>query len=185
MYVPDSMPSGSTVTVISQRTRRVVRTLHTGLLSQHVVPSYDLRHLYTNSSESNELVEIDPHTARVTRHLPVPRPYNLYFTPDGRQAVVMVEEHDVIRFADPATFRKRHDVHVPGCRGPNHADFSANGRLMVISCEFSGALVEVSTLSHRVLGCCRWGRGACHRTSACPRTAGRSTSPTWAPTRCG
>ncbi|GAA2155668.1 hypothetical protein GCM10009844_43060 [Nocardioides koreensis] len=152
VYVPDSMPGGSSVTVISQRTRRVVRTLPVGLLSQHVVPSYDLRHLYTNSSVSNELVEIDPRTGRVAAHLPVPRPYNLYFTPDGRQAVVMVEEHDVIRFSDPETFHRRDDLRVPACRGPNHADFSANGRFMVISCEFSGALVKVSTLGHRVLG---------------------------------
>ena len=152
VYVPDSSPSGTSVTVISQRTRRVVRTLTTGRLSQHVTPSYDLRHLYANSSDSNEIVEIDPSTARVTRHLSVPRPYNLYFTPDGHSAVVMVEQHDIIRFADPRTFRKRRDVHVPACRGPNHADFSANGRFMVVSCEFSGVLVKVSTVSHRVLG---------------------------------
>jgi len=160
VYVPDSMPSGSSVTVISQRTRRVVRTLPAGLLSQHVVPSYDLRHLYTNSSVSDELVTIDPRSGRATRRLPVPRPYNLYFTPDGRQAVVMVEEHDVIRFSDPTTFRGRDDVRVPQCRGPNHADFSANGRFLVVSCEFSGALVKVSTLSHRVLGVLPLGPGS-------------------------
>jgi DNA-binding beta-propeller fold protein YncE len=160
VYVPDSTPSGRSVTVISQRSRRVVRTLPAGRLSQHVVPSYDLRHLYTNSSESNELVDIDPRTARVVRRVPVPRPYNLYFTPDGRQAVVMVEEHDVIRFVDPRTFRQRRVVRVPRCRGPNHADFSANGRFMVVSCEFSGALVKVATLSHRVLGVLRLGPGS-------------------------
>jgi DNA-binding beta-propeller fold protein YncE len=121
-------------------------------MSQHVTPSYDLRHLYTNSSASNEFVEIDPRSGRVQRQLPVTRPYNLYFTPDGRQAVVMVEEHDIIRFSDPTSFHKRHDVHVPACRGPNHADFSANGRYLVVSCEFSGVLVKVGTLRHRVLG---------------------------------
>jgi DNA-binding beta-propeller fold protein YncE len=152
VYVPDSSPYGSTVTVISQKTLRVLRTLPVGRLTQHVTPSYDLRSLYANSSESNELVEIDPRTGRVTRHLAVPRPYNLYFTPDGGQAVVIVEEHDVVRFSDPTTFQKLHDVHVPACRGPNHADFSANGQFMVISCEFSGALIKVATLSHRVLG---------------------------------
>ena len=152
VYVPDSSPAGSTVTVISQRTHRVVRTLRSGPLSQHVTPSYDLRHLYTDVSESDQFVEIDPRTGRAAGHIPVPRPYNAYFTPDGKQAVVMVEQHDVIRFADPKTFHRIHDVHVPGCRGPNHADFSANGRFMVISCEFSGALVKVSTLRHRVLG---------------------------------
>jgi len=160
VYVPDSMPYGNSVTVISQRTHRVVRTLPAGLLSQHVVPSYDLRRLYINSSESNELVAIDPSTARVTRHVLVPRPYNLYFTPDGRQAVVMVEEDDIIRFSDPTTFKPRDDVQVPRCRGPNHADFSANGRFMVVSCEFSGVLVKVATLSHRVLGVLPLGPGS-------------------------
>ena len=152
VYVPDSSPSGDTVTVISQRTRKVVRTLHVGFLSQHVTPSYDLRHLYTNSSVSDEFVEIDPRTGRVTRHISVPRPYNLYFTPDGKQAVVMVEQHNVIRFSDPHTFARRDDVRARGCRGPNHADFSANGRFLVVTCEFSHALLKVSTLSHKVLG---------------------------------
>ncbi|MDX6326584.1 MAG: hypothetical protein QOK15_2938, partial [Nocardioidaceae bacterium] len=151
VYVPDSSPYGSTVTVISQRTRRVVRTIDVGHLSQHVVPSYGLHRLYTNSSSSNELVRIDPRTGEKVRRLPVPRPYNLYFTPDGKQAVVMVEENDVIRFSDPVTFRARDDLHVDSCRGPNHADFSANGRFMVITCEFSGVLLEVGTTDHKVL----------------------------------
>src|SRR6478735_3086620 len=60
LYVPNS--TGSSVTVISQRTRRIVRVVRTGALSQHVTPSYDLRHLYTNSSAANALVLIDPHT---------------------------------------------------------------------------------------------------------------------------
>ncbi len=156
VYVPDSSPYGSTVTVISQKTQKVVRTLNVGHLSQHVTPSYDLRHLYANSSESNKLVGINPRTGRATRRVSVPRPYNLYFTPDGKQAVVMVEQHNIIRFSDPETFKKREDVRVPRCLGPNHADFSANGRFMVITCEFSGALVKVSTTSHRVLGVLRF-----------------------------
>ena len=156
VYVPDSSPSGTTVTVISQRTRRVVRTIQVGLLTQHVTPSYDLRHLFANSSVSNQLVEISPRTGRVTRHILVPRPYNLYFTPDGRQAVVMMEQYDTIRFADPQRFRRRKDVRVRGCSGPNHAEFSANGRFLVVTCEFSGALVKVATRSHRVLGVLRF-----------------------------
>jgi DNA-binding beta-propeller fold protein YncE len=82
----------------------------------------------------------------------MPRPYNLYFTPDGRTAVVMVEQDDTIRFADAETFRKVKDLRSPGCRGPNHADFSGNGWFFVVSCEFSGELLKVSTLGRRVVG---------------------------------
>lgn len=152
VYVPDSSPTGSTVTVISQRTHRVVRTLRVGPLTQHVVPSYDLRRLYATSSLSNQLFVIDPRRVRVVRSVPVPRPYNLYYTPDGTRSVVMEEQHDEIRFSDPRTFRARRIVSTPGCRGPNHADFSANGRVMVVTCEFSGLLLKLSTVGERVLG---------------------------------
>ncbi|HLN78028.1 MAG TPA: beta-propeller fold lactonase family protein [Nocardioidaceae bacterium] len=155
VYVPDS--KGSTVTVISQRTHKVVRVIRTGYLTQHVTPSYDLRHLYANSSAANEFVEIKPGTGKKMRTIAVPRPYNLYFTPDGKQAVVMVEQHDVIRFSDPRTFKKRDDVSRAGCKGPNHADFSGNGRFMVVTCEFSGTLLKVATQSHRVTGVLHFG----------------------------
>ncbi|MFL6159119.1 MAG: YncE family protein, partial [Marmoricola sp.] len=150
LYVPDS--TGSTVTVISQRTRRIVRVLHAGQLSQHVVPAYDLKRMYVTSSISNEVVAISPRKGRLLGSRRVPRPYNLYFTPDGRAAIVMVEQHDVIRFSDPRTFAPIADVRSPGCWGPNHADFSANGRFFVVTCEFSGELLKISTLGHRVIG---------------------------------
>jgi len=146
IYVPDSQSPGHT-TVISQRTRRIVRVLHTGALDQHVTPSWDLRTLYVEASASNHLAAIDPGTGRMTGTVATDRPYNLYFTPDGRHAIVMDEEH-----SDPHTFRHRHAISDRSCRGPNHADFSANGRYFVVSCEFSGELVKVSTLRQRVVG---------------------------------
>jgi YVTN family beta-propeller protein len=150
LYVPDS--NGYRVTVISQRTHRIVRVIPAGYLSQHVVPSYDLSTLYTNSSAANQLMRISPRTGRRTGAVPMPRPYNLYFTPDGKTAVVMIEQDDTIRFADPHTWRTIKDLHYPGCLGPNHADFSGNGRFFVVTCEFSGELLKVSTLGRRVVG---------------------------------
>jgi YVTN family beta-propeller protein len=171
LYVPDSR--GSRVTVISQATHRIVRTIPAGYLSQHVVPSYDLRTLITNSSYADELVEIDPRTGRRTRTVPMPRPYNLYYTPDGRTAVVMVEQYNTIRFANAHTWRPIKDLTYPGCLGPNHADFSGNGRFFVVTCEFSGELIKVGTLSHRVEGALRLDP---HPTAphADPMTMGRS-----------
>lgn len=151
LYVPDSF-GAPTTTVISQRTHKIVRVLHTGELSQHVTPSWDLRSLYVEASAANQLVEINPRTARIERRIPQRRPYNLYFSPNGRRAVVMAEQDDDIVFTDPHTFRQRAVVHDPSCNGPNHADFSANGRFFVVTCEFSGSLLKVSVLSHRVLG---------------------------------
>ncbi|WP_026377812.1 YncE family protein [Aestuariimicrobium kwangyangense] len=149
LYVPDA--KGSTVTVISQTTRKVVEVLKVGYLSQHVVPSYDLSRLLVNSSQANRLTSIDPVTTHTVKDLPVPRPYNLYFTPDGRSAVVMVEEHNTIEFADPQTFKPTTRIQEPTCKGPNHADFSANGRFFVVTCEFSGELLKISTTEHRIV----------------------------------
>lgn len=150
VYVPDAF--GHQVTVIDQRTRKVVGTYDTGFMTQHVVPSYDLKALYANASVAHQLVPFDPATGTAERPIPMTRPYNLYFTPDGKQAIVMVEQEDKIRFTDPHTFQTITDVQVPGCTGPNHADFSANGRFVVVSCEFSGVLVKIDVLSHKVDG---------------------------------
>src|SRR2546426_7726624 len=85
VYVPNS--KDGTVSVIDPRTYRVVRTLATGALPQHVVPSYDLATLWVANNLGNSLTPIDPVTGREGRTVPVSDPYNLYFTPDGRFAV--------------------------------------------------------------------------------------------------
>ncbi|WP_346385440.1 YncE family protein [Nocardioides sp.] len=159
LYVPNSYGAPIT-TVIDQRTRKVVRVLHTGVLSQHVTPSYDLSRLYVEASGSNQIDVLDPRSGQLLRRYPVDRPYNLYFTPDGRHAVVMDEEHQRIVFADPHRFRAQRAVSDRTCDGPNHADFSANGRYFLVTCEFSGSLLKISTLGQRIVGHLNLGPGS-------------------------
>lgn len=64
LYVPNSF-GAPTTTVISQRTHKIVRVLHTGELSQHVTPSWNLHSLYVEASAANQLVQINPRTARI------------------------------------------------------------------------------------------------------------------------
>ena len=64
LYVPNAYGAPIT-TVIDQRTRKIVRVLQTGDLSQHVTPSWDLRTLYVEASASNQLVPLDPATGRI------------------------------------------------------------------------------------------------------------------------
>lgn len=127
---------------MDQRTLETRAVIRTGLLSQHVTPSYDLRTLYTDASAANRLVALHPETAAVERRVPAERPYNLYYTPDGRQAIVMAEHDNRIVFTDARTFASTATVADPSCAGPNHADFSANGRFLVVTCEFSGTLLR-------------------------------------------
>ena len=46
---------------------------------------------------------------------------------------------------------KRNSLSVP-CAGVDHMDFSADGRYLIASCEFSGQLVKVDVRRERVMG---------------------------------
>jgi YVTN family beta-propeller protein len=148
VYVPNS--ESDSVSVISQRTGRVIRTFRVGRLPQHVTPSWDLRRLWVSENVGNRLTPIDPETGRPGRPIPVDDPYNLYFTPDGREAIVVAERLRRLDFRDARTMRLRRSLAVPGCAGVDHLDFSADGRLALASCEFAGRMIVVDLARHRV-----------------------------------
>ena len=149
MYVPNY--GSGTVSVIDPRTYRVLRTVRVGKGPQHVVPSWDLRTLWINNNTGNSLTPINPATGRFGKPVRVDDPYNLYFTPDGRYAVVMAETRRQIVFRDPHTMAVRHVLPV-GCAGVNHADFSPDGRYFIVTCEFSGDLLKIDTARQAVIG---------------------------------
>ncbi|WP_084557543.1 YncE family protein [Hamadaea tsunoensis] len=149
VYVPDQ--GGDSVTVIDPATYKVLATVRVPHSPEHVVPSWDLRTLYVNSDQGNALTPIDPATGRFGKPIPVGDPYNLYFTPDGRYAMVMSEAAHQIVFRDAHTLRVVRTLPV-SCDGVNHADFSPDGRYFIASCEFSGDLLKVDTAAMRLLG---------------------------------
>jgi DNA-binding beta-propeller fold protein YncE len=142
VYVPNSL--SSTVDVIDQQTLKIVGHFQVNTRPQHVVPSYDLRTLYVASDLGNSLQAVDPSTGQPTGGpIPVADPYNLYFTPDGRYAVTVAELLKRLDFRDPHTMALRFSLPLPGCPGVDHADFSADGRYMYLSCEYLGAMIEL------------------------------------------
>ena len=154
VYVPN-LRSGD-VYVIEPATLKVVHRFRVGIGPQHIVPSWDLRTLWvTNNAEGRtdgSLTPIDPRTGRPGRAVPVDDPYNLYFTPDGRSAIVVAEARKRLDFRDPKTMALQYSIDVPGCPGINHADFSIDGRFAIFTCEFAGALAKVDLASRQVLG---------------------------------
>ena len=149
VYVPNSV--SGTVDVIDPKTFRIVSHFRVGNYAQHITPSWDLRWLYVNNTLSNSLTVINPRTARPVRTLRLSNPYNLYFTPDGTKAIVVAESLVRLDFRDSHSFRLIKSVPIPGT-GPNHLDFSADGRFLLISCEFSGYVVRVDVRRMRVTG---------------------------------
>jgi YVTN family beta-propeller protein len=149
IYVPNSV--SNTVTVIDPATFHVIGTYPVGREPQHVVPSWDLKTLWVNDDLGNNLIPINPANGRFGKAVAVHDPYNLYFTPNGAYAVVMASNDRQIVFRDPHTMAIRKRLGVP-CLGVNHADFSADGRYFIVSCEFSGQLLKVDTEKMTVVG---------------------------------
>jgi len=149
IYVPNS--GRDTVDVIDPQTFTIVGHFPVGRQPQHVTPSYDLKTLWVLNDLGDSLTRLDPKTGRALDTLKVKDPYNLYFTPDGRFAIVVAERTHRLDFRDAQTMKLVDSVLVP-CRGVDHMDFSADGLYLVASCEFSGDLVKVDVASHKLLG---------------------------------
>jgi YVTN family beta-propeller protein len=148
VYVPNSQ--SNTVDVIDQRTYRVVDHFAVGALPQHVTPAWDLRRLWVTNDQSNSLTPIDPRTGHHHRPVPVTDPYNLYFTVDGRYAIVVAEARGRLDFRSAHSMRLHKALQVPQCKGVDHMDFDASGRLALVSCEFSGRMIVVDLARERV-----------------------------------
>jgi len=149
VYVPNT--NSNTVSVIDPTTYRVIETIPVGVQPQHVVPSWDLRTLWVNNDRGNTLTPIDPRTGRAGKPVDVHDPYNLYFTPNGKYAIVMASLDRELVFRDAHTMKRVKTVPV-SCYGVNHADFSLDGRYFIVSCEFSGELLKVDTEQMKVIG---------------------------------
>ncbi|MDE2613317.1 MAG: YncE family protein [Burkholderiales bacterium] len=154
VYVPN-LRSGD-VSVIDPVTAKVVDRFKVGVGPQHVVPSYDLRTLWvTNNAEGRtdgSLTPIDPHTGKPGKAVQVDDPYNMYYTPDGKSAIVVAEALRRLDFRDPKTMALQYSIATPGCPGINHADFAVDGSFAIFTCEFSGAVVKIDLVARKVLG---------------------------------
>ena len=155
VYVPNS--KSDTVDVIDPATYKIIGHFklpnkHPGRLlePQHVVPSYDLKKLWVAQDLGDQLTEIDPSTGKQGETIDVNDPYNMYFTPDGKYAVVMAERERRLDFRDAQTMKVVNRVPV-NCEGVNHADFSPDGRYMLATCEFSSEMIKVDVANQKVL----------------------------------
>ena len=154
VYVPHVRSND--VYVIDPATLKVVDKFKVGLSPQHVVPSWDMKTLWVaNNAErtpNGSLTPVDPKTGKPGKAVPVDDPYNMYFTPDGRSAIVVAEAFKRLDFRDPHTFELQGSLTVPRCGGINHADFSIDGRYAIFTCEFTGGVAKIDLVERKVLG---------------------------------
>jgi DNA-binding beta-propeller fold protein YncE len=149
VYVPNS--KSNTVDEIDPHTFKITRHFATGALPQHVTPSYDLKTLWVDNDQGNSLTPVDPRTGKPGKPVPVDDPYNLYFTPDGRYAIVVAERLRRLDFRSAHSMHLRHSLSVPTCAGVDHMDFTASGRYALVSCEFNGSMIVIDVARQRVV----------------------------------
>lgn len=161
VYVPNL--HSNDVSVIDPATFRVVDRFKVGINPQHIVPSWDLKTLWVTNNASGRpdgtLTPIDPRTGRPGPAVAVDDPYNMYFTPDGKSAIVVVERFRRLDFRDPHTMALQRSLVAPGCGGINHADFSIDGRFAIFTCEFGGGLAKIDMVRFKVMAYLRLADG--------------------------
>ena len=161
VYVPNRQSND--VYVIDPETMKVVDKFRVGRNPQHVVPSWDMKTLWVaNNAEGRtdgSLTPVDPVTGKPGKSIAVDDPYNMYFTPDGRHAIIVAEARKRLDFRDAQSMKMEGSLPVPECGGVNHADFSIDGRYAIFTCEFSGRLAKVDMVNRKVIGYLKLTRG--------------------------
>jgi YVTN family beta-propeller protein len=154
IYVPNLRSND--VYVVDPAAMKVVERFKVGIGPQHIVPAWDMRTLWvTNNAEGRtdgSLTPIDPRSGKAGKPVAVDDPYNMYYTPDGKSAIVVAEARKRLDFRDPKTMALQFSIDTPACPGINHADFAIDGRFAIFTCEFSGSLVKIDLVEHKVLG---------------------------------
>jgi YVTN family beta-propeller protein len=154
VYVPNLQSND--VYVIDPVTLTVIDKFKVGLNPQHVVPAWDLKTLWVANNAENttkgSLTPIDPLTGKPGKSIAVDDPYNMYFSPDGKDAIVVAEAYKRLDFRDPQTMKLKSSLPTPNCRGINHADFSIDGRYAIFTCEFGGMLAKIDMVERKVVG---------------------------------
>jgi DNA-binding beta-propeller fold protein YncE len=145
------------VDVIDPATFTVVDHFAAGASPQHIVPSWDLQTLWVTGDVSGpgahgSLVPIDPKTGKPGAPVKVDDAYNMYFTPDGRSAIVVAEAMRRLEFRDPHTMDLQGYVNAPQCSGINHADFAIDGSYAIFTCEFNNSLVKIDINRRELVG---------------------------------
>lgn len=148
VYVPNTLDN--TVSVIDSDKYQVINTILTDKDPEHIVPSYDLKTIFILNDLGNSVTPIDPNTAKPGKKIHIQHPYNLYFSLNGRFAIIVNDLEKRLDICEPHTLSLIKSLRIL-CTGLNHMDFTADGHFAIASCEVSGSLVKFDLNTFKVI----------------------------------
>ncbi|WP_395110880.1 YncE family protein [Actinomadura sp. SCN-SB] len=157
VYVPNA--ATGTVDVIDQQTGRLAGRIRVGGTPDLIVPSGDLRRLWVTDLDGGVFRPVAPSPARRGEPLRISRPGVLYFSPDGRTAIVPAARPGRVDFRHPRSMEPLGTLRLP-CTSAYRAGFSADGSSLVTTCPASRKLVRVDLARRAVTAGLKLPRGA-------------------------
>lgn len=153
IYIPSR--SNNSVSVIDPATMAVVESLRLPARPRFVAPSWDLNNLWvlahTPGRADGSLTTIDASTGKLGTPIPVDSPHNLYWSPDGRHAIVVARELKRLDFRDARAMTLEYSIATPDCAGISHGEISISGRFAAFTCEEGGSVTKIDLVNRRVV----------------------------------
>ncbi|HTW29415.1 MAG TPA: YncE family protein [Acetobacteraceae bacterium] len=115
----------------------------------HMALTPDHRYLLVGDTTGNEVLFINPRTAKVERRLTIADPYQLVFSPDGRWLTIAGLARNQVDVYDAATMRlvKR----FPLSAMPSHINYAPDSSVVYVSLQETGRLAAIDLRTLQVL----------------------------------
>jgi DNA-binding beta-propeller fold protein YncE len=141
VYVPDH--DSGTVDVIDPVSDRVVSHFNVGQGPTTVVPVWALSELFVTNETSATITPVDMLTAMPGKPIPVASPTDLYFTLDGKRALIVSDPQHEVEVREPNTWQLVADIPLPRAKGLGQLDLSADGKVAYLTASSSGTLIPI------------------------------------------
>jgi YVTN family beta-propeller protein len=138
----------NTLTIVDARTFEPFRTMPVGREPHKFHLSLSGRTVYSCSTTSNEMIEIELATLRPLRHIPILDPYNVTFTGDGRHLFKLAYRYTFVEVHDARTFRRIRRLQTGSA--PSHFALTPDGRWFINSNQHSNTVSVIDTSTLRV-----------------------------------
>ena len=145
-FVVDS--GAAAISLVDVAKRQEIRRVPVLREPHHMVLTPDHRFLLVGDTVGNELIFLDPVSGAIARRTPMPDPYQLQFSPDGKTLVVTELARNRVDIYDADSYHLRFRLALTAL--PSHINFSPDSKTAFVSLQQSNKLVAIATASGTV-----------------------------------